>query len=60
MTTREVLPGIALRRTPGHTPHHQGILVTSGSERLFYLADLAPRRPTSRCRGSWAMTSSRW
>jgi glyoxylase-like metal-dependent hydrolase (beta-lactamase superfamily II) len=39
---REVLPGIWLRRTPGHTPHHQGILVESGGERLFYLADLAP------------------
>ena len=38
----EVLPGIALRRTPGHTPHHQGILVESGDERLFYPADLAP------------------
>ncbi len=38
----EVLPGIALRHTPGHTPHHQGILVTSGAERLFYVADLAP------------------
>ena len=39
---REVLPGISLRRTPGHTPHHQGILVESEGERLFYLADLAP------------------
>jgi glyoxylase-like metal-dependent hydrolase (beta-lactamase superfamily II) len=39
---REVLPGISLRRTPGHTPHHQGILVESDGERLFYLADLAP------------------
>ena len=39
---REVLPGISLRRTPGHTPHHQGILVESAGERLFYLADLAP------------------
>ena len=38
----EVLPGIQLRQTPGHTPHHQGILLTAGSERLFYLADLAP------------------
>ncbi|MEP6620326.1 MAG: MBL fold metallo-hydrolase [bacterium] len=38
----EVLPGITLRHTPGHTPHHQGILLTSGSERMFYLADLAP------------------
>jgi glyoxylase-like metal-dependent hydrolase (beta-lactamase superfamily II) len=39
---REVLPGISLRHTPGHTPHHQGILVESAGERLFYLADLAP------------------
>ena len=39
---REVLPGISLRLAPGHTPHHQGILVESGAERLFFLADLAP------------------
>jgi glyoxylase-like metal-dependent hydrolase (beta-lactamase superfamily II) len=38
----EVLPGISLRRTPGHTPHHQGILIESAGERMFYLADLAP------------------
>jgi glyoxylase-like metal-dependent hydrolase (beta-lactamase superfamily II) len=38
----EVLPGLSLRHTPGHTPHHQGVLLTSGAERLFYLADLAP------------------
>ena len=38
----EVVAGISLRHTPGHTPHHQGILVESGGERLFYLADLAP------------------
>ena len=39
---REVLPGVQLRHSPGHTPHHQGILITSGAERLFFLADLAP------------------
>jgi glyoxylase-like metal-dependent hydrolase (beta-lactamase superfamily II) len=38
----EVLSGVQLRHTPGHTPHHQGILITSGSERLFFVADLAP------------------
>jgi glyoxylase-like metal-dependent hydrolase (beta-lactamase superfamily II) len=38
----ELLSGVQLRHTPGHTPHHQGILLTSGSERLFYVADLAP------------------
>ena len=41
-TDAELLSGVQLRHTPGHTPHHQGILLTSGSERLFYLADLAP------------------
>jgi glyoxylase-like metal-dependent hydrolase (beta-lactamase superfamily II) len=38
----EILPGLSLRRTPGHTPHHQGVLIESGDERMFYLADLAP------------------
>ena len=38
----EVLSGIQLRHSPGHTPHHQGILITSRAERLFFLADLAP------------------
>ncbi|HET7186901.1 MAG TPA: MBL fold metallo-hydrolase [Gemmatimonadaceae bacterium] len=37
-----ILPGLSLRRTPGHTPHHQGILIESGGERMFYLADLSP------------------
>ncbi len=41
-TDVRLLDGISLRRTPGHTPHHQGILLESGGERLFYLADLAP------------------
>lgn len=39
---REILPGVGLRHTPGHTPHHQGILVSSGSERMFFAADMAP------------------
>ena len=39
---RELLPGVSLRHTPGHTPHHQAVLVESGSDRLFYPADLAP------------------
>ncbi|MEP7001805.1 MAG: MBL fold metallo-hydrolase [bacterium] len=38
----ELLPGISLRHTPGHTPHHQGVLLTSGGEQMFYLADIAP------------------
>jgi glyoxylase-like metal-dependent hydrolase (beta-lactamase superfamily II) len=35
-------PGVSLVRTPGHTPHHQGVLLESEGERAFYLADLAP------------------
>ena len=38
----ELLAGLSLRRTPGHTPHHQGVLIESGAERMFFLADLAP------------------
>jgi glyoxylase-like metal-dependent hydrolase (beta-lactamase superfamily II) len=38
----ELLKGLSLRKTPGHTPHHQGVLIESGADRLFYLADLAP------------------
>jgi glyoxylase-like metal-dependent hydrolase (beta-lactamase superfamily II) len=41
-TDAEVLRGVSLRKTPGHTPHHQGVLIESGSDRMFYLADLAP------------------
>jgi glyoxylase-like metal-dependent hydrolase (beta-lactamase superfamily II) len=37
-----LLKGLSLRKTPGHTPHHQGVLIESGADRLFYLADLAP------------------
>lgn len=37
-----VLPGIQLLPTPGHTPHHQSILVESGGEALLYLGDIVP------------------
>ena len=40
----EVLPGIRVRLTPGHVPFHQGVLVESGGEALFYVADLVPTR----------------
>jgi glyoxylase-like metal-dependent hydrolase (beta-lactamase superfamily II) len=39
---REIVSGIRLVPTPGHTPHHQSILLSSGGERGCYLADLAP------------------
>ncbi|MFN2565012.1 MAG: MBL fold metallo-hydrolase [Gemmatimonadaceae bacterium] len=39
---QEVASGVTLLRTPGHTPHHQGVLLESAGERAFYLADLVP------------------
>jgi glyoxylase-like metal-dependent hydrolase (beta-lactamase superfamily II) len=38
----EIVPGIRVLPTPGHTPGHQSVLLTSGAERAFYPADLIP------------------
>jgi glyoxylase-like metal-dependent hydrolase (beta-lactamase superfamily II) len=38
----EIVPGIRGIPTPGHTPHHQGILLESAGEKAFFIADLAP------------------
>jgi len=38
----EVLPGICLRRTPGHTPHHQSVILRSGGETCCFLGDVVP------------------
>lgn len=40
----EVTEGVQLLPTPGHTPHHQCVLVTSEGETACYLADLCPTR----------------
>ncbi|MEO5568046.1 MAG: MBL fold metallo-hydrolase [Gemmatimonadaceae bacterium] len=39
---KEIARGLTLVPTPGHTPHHQGVLIDGGADRAFYLADLAP------------------
>jgi glyoxylase-like metal-dependent hydrolase (beta-lactamase superfamily II) len=39
---RELLPGLRVLPTPGHTPHHQSILLDGGGERLCFLGDLVP------------------
>jgi glyoxylase-like metal-dependent hydrolase (beta-lactamase superfamily II) len=39
---REIIPGVRGVPTPGHTPHHQGLLLESNGERAFYIADLVP------------------
>ena len=39
---KEIVKGLTLIPTPGHTPHHQGILIDGDGDRAFFLADLAP------------------
>jgi glyoxylase-like metal-dependent hydrolase (beta-lactamase superfamily II) len=39
---REIVAGIRGLPTPGHTPHHQSILIESAGERALFIADLAP------------------
>src|SRR5687767_607921 len=39
---REILDGVRVVPTPGHVPHHQGVLLESAGERAFYVADLVP------------------
>ena len=38
----EVWPGIRVLPTPGHTPHHQSVLIESEGAKAFYPADLSP------------------
>jgi glyoxylase-like metal-dependent hydrolase (beta-lactamase superfamily II) len=40
---REIVSDILARRTPGHTPHHQSIIIDGGGgEVACFLADLIP------------------
>jgi glyoxylase-like metal-dependent hydrolase (beta-lactamase superfamily II) len=39
-----VTEGVRLLPTPGHTPHHQSVLVESDGETACFLADLCPTR----------------
>jgi glyoxylase-like metal-dependent hydrolase (beta-lactamase superfamily II) len=39
---KEIVKGIRVIPTPGHTPFHQSILIESAGERAFYFADLVP------------------
>jgi glyoxylase-like metal-dependent hydrolase (beta-lactamase superfamily II) len=40
---REIARGIRVRPTPGHTPHHQSVILDGGDgETLLYVADLVP------------------
>ncbi len=39
---RDVMTGVRVIPTPGHTPSHQSVLVTSGGARACFLGDIAP------------------
>jgi len=38
----EITDGVSVVRTPGHTPHHQSVLVSSAGDTACYLADVCP------------------
>jgi glyoxylase-like metal-dependent hydrolase (beta-lactamase superfamily II) len=39
---KEIVPGVSVLPTPGHVPYHQGILIQSGGDQAFFIADLVP------------------
>lgn len=39
---QSIMPGVRVRRTGGHTMHHQMVLVESGGRQAAYVADLIP------------------
>jgi len=39
---KEIVSGIRALPTPGHTPHHQSILIESAGEKALFIADLSP------------------
>jgi glyoxylase-like metal-dependent hydrolase (beta-lactamase superfamily II) len=38
----EVVPGVSVLPTPGHTPHHQSVILRSENRTACFLADLVP------------------
>jgi glyoxylase-like metal-dependent hydrolase (beta-lactamase superfamily II) len=39
---REIVKGIRVIPTPGHTPFHQSVLIESAGEKAFFLGDMCP------------------
>ena len=38
----EIVSGIAARKTPGHVPHHQSIIIDGGDARAIFMGDVIP------------------
>lgn len=39
---REIIPGLRVVLTPGHTAHHQSVIINEGGKTIFYAGDLIP------------------
>ncbi len=48
-----IIPGVRVRRTGGHTAHHQIVVIESGGRAAFFPADLIPT--TAHVAGAWIM-----
>jgi glyoxylase-like metal-dependent hydrolase (beta-lactamase superfamily II) len=48
-----IMPGVRVRRTGGHTPHHQIVLIESGGRTAAFVADLIPT--TAHLPDTWIM-----
>ena len=48
-----IMPGVRVRRTGGHTPHHQMVLIESGGKTAAFAADLVPT--TAHLPEAWVM-----
>ena len=50
---RSIMPGVSVRRTGGHTPHHQMILIESQGQTAAFVADMIPT--TAHLPDAWVM-----
>lgn len=49
----EIVPGISVKVTPGHTRNHQSVIVKSGKHTACYIGDLIPT--TAHLQPTWVM-----
>lgn len=52
--TQELVPGITVERTDGHTRGHQLVRLTSGGQTVVYVGDVSPMAP--HVRAFWTMS----
>jgi methylmalonyl-CoA epimerase len=50
---RTIMPGVRVRRTGGHTMHHQMVVIESGGRRAAFVADMMPT--TAHVPAPWIM-----